>query len=1201
MIIYYFSKVPNATIRVLDIHDKFIDPSSNNNCKMSLFEEVIYTKQGTRLDKIHLNSDGLKLLRDLCTDFIVNKRMVNLGKIMPQGSEITEELLNEGNFTQPVKQPLKQALPKVACKVGDYHFDCIVDTGSQATIMSEENFLKLVKESNINIMTLPVTNLTIVGITGVRSKRIHTQALIDFEFERDIMSFCCLIVKEINIPTILGVDFCAHYKVNVDFANQCLYVPHETNPLEIPFKREDTVSSVFTLRVVQSNFVSIFETDSDLEAINDQVMNFYTHKEIDRNENVGLDQSNVDLKEKISEIKRDFPSEELHLLNDFENMLMSNKEVFSNEPGLIKDFKAKFNIKEDVPFTAKSYPIPFSKRKQVQDEINNMLDAGLIEYSDSPYTNPLVCVTKTDNTIRLCMDGRNISKLIIPDRESPPEIVQLFQKFAGVKYFSVIDLTQGYFQIEVAEEFRKYLSFMYNGVNLRWVRLPFGLNVSGAIFIKALNQIIGNDLSQNVSVYVDDILITSSTLEEHIRHIDQVLNRLKQAGATVKLKKSKFLKSEIKFLGHIITKEGIQMDPEKIQDIVNFKRPHSIKSLQKFLGLVNWYRKFQQKHAELTARLNHLLRKNSEWNWTDCEEQIFNQIKEEFLRTIVLHHPDFSKPFYINTDASDIAVSAILQQYDDQGDLRVISFASRTIKPNELLYTITEKELLSVIFACQKFRTFIYGHYSVIIRTDHQALAFLKNCRLTHGRLLRWILVLQEFNLEIQYLKGKDNVPADILSRIHSESYVSPAEKNLIAVYKANLSLGFKDSQIKQILSKLSEKQDSDPKCFSIKQRLINHGENYDKLKVAYLIYNNILFYKAPESNENFKVYIPENILHDFIEYSHLKYGHIGSHKLFLTLRTFCIFPNMERTIKKQVKCCVLCQKAKPMNKTAVGPLQAVLPQRVKELISVDHIGPLPTGRFGVKFMFVLLDVFSKYVKIYPVKRATANTVVNKILNDYIPLVGKIEAVISDNGPAFISSKYIEKMNENGIKVYHSTPYHPASQVVERCNREINKMCRIYCHEQHTSWPNVIEFIENCLNLSVHCTTECIPYELMFGKVCRNFLNSLISFPERTSVSQPDLVKLVRHNMSTKAEKRRLQQEKKVQTIQYKVDDLVLLKTHPLSDKVERKIKKYFLLYTGPYKIIEIINKNAYKLVNPHTGDRVGTYNATQLKKFHSK
>uniref|UniRef100_A0A1B6FNG5 RNA-directed DNA polymerase n=1 Tax=Cuerna arida TaxID=1464854 RepID=A0A1B6FNG5_9HEMI len=362
--------------------------------------------------------------------------------------------------------------------------------------------------------------------------------------------------------------------------------------------------------------------------------------------------------------------------------------------------------------------------------------------------------------------------------------------------------------------------------------------------------------------------------------------------------------------------------------------------------------------------------------------------------------------------------------------------------------------------------------------------------------------------------------------------------------------------------------------------------------------YGGIIFKRKDENSDIWKVCIPECIKKDLINFTHLKYGHLGGHKIFNILKEYCIFKNMERNVKEQLKKCILCQKSKHGNVRQEGRQMNIISQNVLDLVSIDLIGPLPKGRGNVQYILTIVDVFSKFVKLYAIKKPNSRSVLNKITKEFIPQIGKMKAIVSDNGPCFNSNLWNITLNNLNIKIYHSTPYHPQSSIVERTNKEVNKICRIYCHKKHTQWPDILLFAEHVLNNSVQDTIEAIPYEVMFGKRSDNFLNKLIKFPIEHKFDHLNKIRLVRENLISKAEKRNKKHNEKLNPIKYTIGDKVLVKNHVLSNALDKKIKKYFLLYEGPYVITDIKRENAYALTRVDNNEFFGIRNVRELKRF---
>lgn len=280
-----------------------------------------------------------------------------------------------------------------------------------------------------------------------------------------------------------------------------------------------------------------------------------------------------------------------------------------------------------------------------------------------------------------------------------------------------------------------------------------------------MDIILGPDVRDFCVNYLDDLaILTNGSLIDHLNHINIVLGKLSQAGLTCNLQKCEFICKEVKMLGHIITTEGIKTDPEKIKAIQHFPVPKKVKHVRAFLGLCNYYRKFIPYYSVSIIPLCELLKKEMKWRWGEKEQEAFDSLKHQFLETILLHHPDYSKPYYLQTDASGIGLAGVLYQLDERNDMQILGYFSKVLKGAELNWTVTEQEFYAIICSLKKFETYLRGS-KVIIKTDHRALTFVKNMNLYNGRVTRWILYLGQFDYEVEHVKGKDNVAVDVLSR----------------------------------------------------------------------------------------------------------------------------------------------------------------------------------------------------------------------------------------------------------------------------------------------------------------------------------------------------------------------------------------------------------------------------------------------------
>ncbi|XP_033608779.1 nucleoporin nup211-like [Cryptotermes secundus] len=504
--------------------------------------------------------------------------------------------------------------------------------------------------------------------------------------------------------------------------------------------------------------------------------------------------------------------------SDLYQVLFRYREHMTTRPGKCKLFIYKFQVDTDRPIVGHSRPIPFALRPAVREQIRQMLVDDIIEYSNSPILNPLTVVSKEGGDIRICVDARRVNEVTIPDHERTPPMNELLQRFHGAKYFTSLDLSSTYSQVELHEDSRKYTAFTSESTVYQYKRVPYGFRNSLPAFVRAIKVTLGTDL-ENVVSYVEDILIHSPTIKDHLRHLDTVLDKLTKAGFTINAKKCRFCKDEVRFLGHRIDRTGVSADPDRVQSILNYPAPGNSKQLRQFLGTCNFHSRFIIGYANYVVPLTPLLKQGVKWTWTDEARDAFLRLRQSFARSIHLVHPRDDAPNAIYTDASKLGISSILNQESDSGETLVVSTASRVLSPVERRYFTCEQELLAVVYALQKFRIYVIGH-SITVYSDNKALSFLKRCNLTSSRVTRWVMQLQEYELKIVHIKGSDNFFADMLSRnpiglsqVSRDQVLKPKE-----LFVAIVDLGTDRTHMKE-LGNLSEHQLGDPALNKLRGR----------------------------------------------------------------------------------------------------------------------------------------------------------------------------------------------------------------------------------------------------------------------------------------------------------------------------------------------------------------------------------------------
>jgi hypothetical protein len=420
-------------------------------------------------------------------------------------------------------------------------------------------------------------------------------------------------------------------------------------------------------------------------------------------------------------------------------------------------------------------------------EIKTMLDNNIIIPSNSPWSSPAVLVEKPDKTIRFCIDFRRLNSITKPDRYPIPRIDDTLDALGQAVYFSTLDLASGFWQIKVAADDREKTAFSTRQGHFEFNVMPFGLRNAPATFQRLMDFVLAGLLFVICLVYLDDIIIFSRTIEEHLQHLSAVFDRLRKAGLSVKGSKCYFALKEIKYLGHIIGNGIIKPDPAKIEVLKSYPKPRNQTEIRIFLGFVGYYRDFIEALATLAGPLYKLLKKNAKFDFNSACQYGFDTIIQRLIDA-VLALPDYNKPFIIYCDANLSGLGAILCQKIDDVE-KTIVYASKTLNDAQTRYHTTERECLAVKFGCEQFRPYIYGQQFIIV-TDHSALRWLINHKDVSSRLFRWALYLQEYDFIVQHRGGTHHANADTLSRIpgiiEDHKIMDEKEKSVVRAVQLN-------------------------------------------------------------------------------------------------------------------------------------------------------------------------------------------------------------------------------------------------------------------------------------------------------------------------------------------------------------------------------------------------------------------------------
>lgn len=402
-------------------------------------------------------------------------------------------------------------------------------------------------------------------------------------------------------------------------------------------------------------------------------------------------------------------------------------------------------------------------REMVNQEIDAMLKADIIEPSTAAYASPIVVVRKPDQTLRICCDFRSLNKATIFDPEPMPQAEEIFAELSGCQYFSKFDLSKGYWQVPMKFEDRDLTTFVTHRGLFRFKVMPFGLVNAPASFSRMMRRLI--DGLSNTHNYLDDVLVHTSAWERHLYSVRDFLERVRQANLSVRPSKCFLGYQTITFLGHQLSPQGVEPTAEMINKVRDAPAPKTKKQLRSLLGLVNYYRSFVPNFAAIAVPLTDLTRKGApnQIEWGPAQERAFQTLKSVICNPPVLRLANLAQPFILQTDASSVGVGAILLQEEDSVK-HPVAFASKKLLPREQNYSTIEREALAIVWGIQKFKNYLYGQH-FILETDHHPLQYLSKAKFSNGRLMRWALALQPYRFTVRAIKGSQNVGADFLSR----------------------------------------------------------------------------------------------------------------------------------------------------------------------------------------------------------------------------------------------------------------------------------------------------------------------------------------------------------------------------------------------------------------------------------------------------
>ena len=842
--------------------------------------------------------------------------------------------------------------------------------------------------------------------------------------------------------------------------------------------------------------------------------------------------------------------------------------------------------------------IPPHRRKEVQDLLEDMLKKNVIKPSTSPWAAPIVLVKKKDGNTRFCVDYRKLNAVTNKDAYPLPRIDATLDTLAGSRWFSTLDLASGYWQVEIEKQDRQKTAFCTTEGLFEFKVMPFGLCNAPATFQRLMDFVLAGLQWSHCLVYIDDVIILGRDFETHLQNLQAVLHRLHESGLKVQPSKCAFLQPRVNYLGHVISREGIAADPNKIEKVASWPTPASTQDVQRFLGFANYYRRFIKDFAEIAKPLHRLTERTNRFCWDDKCQRAFDELRRALTSAPVLAFPDFSRPFVLDTDASDAGIGAVLSQADDEGRERVVAYGSRLLSKPERRYCVTRRELLAVVFFTHQFRSYLIGR-QFVLRTDHGSLVWLKNFREPEGQVARWLERLQEFDFQVIHRRGKKHTNADALSRLpccqcgretHGANEIAVVTLNSLAPPLQGLrELQLADSTVGPVLRKKEvNERPATNETKNMARATRRLFQLWDQLQVKEgVLYRAYL--SEPEDDVRLQMVVPESMRKEVLEDLHegTMSGHLGTEKTLARVKERFYWPGHYNDVQEWCKTCAVCAARKTPAPKARAPLQSIKAGYPMQIVAMDILGPFPESPAGNNYILVVADYFSRWTEAFPIPNQEAVTVAKTITEEFFFRFSPPEQLHSDQGRQFESEVISETCKLLGINKTRTTPYHPQSDgLVERFNRTLLAMLAAAAKDHPWDWDKQLRKLCMAYNSSTHPTTGYTPFFLMFGRQVRMPIDVMYGQPTSQPLSHSEYAtnlrqrletayRHVREQMARKLDRQKDLYDQNIHGKPFKEGNLVWLH----SSAVPRgRSKKLHNPWTGPYKIIRRLADATYRI-----------------------
>lgn len=887
--------------------------------------------------------------------------------------------------------------------------------------------------------------------------------------------------------------------------------------------------------------------------------------------------------------------------------LKKNKHVFAEEGkplGKTDIVQHRINTGGAHPIRQAPRRLPVTKQEEVTKLVSDMKKQGIIEESQSPWSSPVVLVTKKDGTIRFCVDYRKLNDVTKKDSYPLPRIDDTLTTLSGSKWFSTLDLKSGYWQVGIHPDDKEKTAFTTGCGLYQFTVMPFGLCNAPATFERLMEFVLRGLTWRTCLVYLDDVMVMGRNFEEHLKNLQEVFDRFQAANLKLNPKKCALFQKEVEFLGHVVSEKGIETSDSKIQSIREWPRPRDKHEVRSFLGICTYYRRFVEGFADIAAPLHKLTEANNTFAWNQKCEDSFRRLKAALCSSPILAYPKRQGQFILDTDASNIGIGAVLSQVQD-GEEKVIEYYSKILTKPERNYCVTRKELLAIVKSVDHFHWYLSGK-EFLVRTDHAALSWLLRLKNPEGQVARWMEKLQQYDFKIKHRPGKQHLNADALSRRpcgDCKHCRRVDEREGVADIRAvtieqdenwtteNLRRSQQEDDNIGPLLKYREEQDVRPGWEAV-------SDKSPELKALWAQWNSLrvengLLKRAWESADGrhvtMQLVLPRAYVQRVLEEVHggASGAHLGMNKMLAKVRERFYWVHCREDVEKWCRMCATCGASKGPTTRSRGHMKQYNVGAPFERIAIDVAGPFPQTEDGNKYVLVAMDYFSKWPEVYAIPNQEATTVARVLVDNLVCRFGVPLELHSDQGRNFESHVFQELCRLLGIHKTRTTALHPQSDgMVERFNRTLEEYLSKVVERHQRDWDRHIPPLLLAYRASIHDTTGQTPAKIVLGRNLRlpcdlvfgtpsESVSEVNGYVDALRESMLETHALVRNRIKIVSDRMKARYDIRANHGGFNEGELVWLYNPQRKKGLSPKLTP---VWEGPYKIIKKINDVVYRI-----------------------